>query len=195
MEIVCSLIEELSSGDDERSEAAAIRMATLPAGQRQAAFKALSDLLKEGDEDGRWWAARALAELPVDGAVDLLIAALGDRACPVQQCAALGLRLHPDPSAVPPLIAALESEDSLLASLVADALIAIGSPAVPALLAVLQKGSQSARLEAVRTLAHIGDERAIPELFASLDEDSALMEYWASEGLERMGVGMLFYSP
>ena len=45
------------------------------------------------------------------------------------------------------------------------------------------------------TLAKIGDERAIPVLFEALDDSSALIEYWASEGLEKMGVGMVFYKP
>jgi HEAT repeat protein len=79
--------------------------------------------------------------------------------------------------------------------LAGDALVAIGSPAVPALLEVLQAGVHPARLEAVRALARIGDERAIPALFTALDDSSALIEYWANEGLERMGVGMVFYRP
>jgi len=44
-------------------------------------------------------------------------------------------------------------------------------------------------------LALIGDPQTIPALFAALQEDSALMEYWANEGLERMGVGMAFFKP
>jgi len=50
-------------------------------------------------------------------------------------------------------------------------------------------------VEAVRALAKIGDQRAIPALFEALDDNSALIEYWASEGLEKMGVGMVFYKP
>ena len=83
----------------------------------------------------------------------------------------------------------------LVADLAVGALEAIGEPAVPGLLEVMANGSRSARLKAVRALAMIGDERSIPALFAVLDEDSALIEYWASEGLERMGVGMAFFAP
>jgi len=32
-------------------------------------------------------------------------------------------------------------------------------------------------------------------LMKALEEDSALMEFWAQEGLERLGVGMLFFKP
>ena len=80
-------------------------------------------------------------------------------------------------------------------TLAADALATIGGPAVPDLLEVAQNGGQGARLEAIRALATIGDQRSLPLLFSLLDGESALMEYWANEGLERMGVGMAFFKP
>jgi len=84
----------------------------------------------------------------------------------------------------------------LLAHLAADALIAIGAAAVPNLLQTLKSDhSQAARLEAVRALARIGDQRSIPALFETLDKESALIEYWADEGLQRMGVGIILFKP
>ena len=79
--------------------------------------------------------------------------------------------------------------------LAGDALAAIGSQTVPLLLDAMQNGEHIVRLEAVRALAKIGDESAIPALFEALDDRSALIEYWANEGLEKMGVGMVFYKP
>ena len=76
-----------------------------------------------------------------------------------------------------------------------DALIAFGEDAVPALIEVVEKNHQPARLEAARALSAIGDTRAIPVLIKILDEDSALMEHWAGQGLEKMGVGMVFFNP
>jgi hypothetical protein len=32
-------------------------------------------------------------------------------------------------------------------------------------------------------------------LFEELDDSSALIEYWASEGLEKMGVGLVYFKP
>jgi HEAT repeat protein len=92
-------------------------------------------------------------------------------------------------------VKALSDCDRLVAGLAADALAEIGEAAVPALIDVVQDGSHPARLEAVRALAAIGDPRAIPVLFAALDSDSALMEYWANQGLEHLGVGMVFFEP
>jgi HEAT repeat protein len=178
-----------------RQEAAAMGLAALPEALQPQALSALQDLLASGDADKRWWAVRALAALPRDEVIPLLIQALQDDEAPVRQCAALGLRQRPAPRAITRLVQALDDPDPLARRLAGEALAAIGGEAVPALLEVMAHGSQATRLGAVRALATIGDTRAIPALFRALDEDSALMEYWAGQGLEKMGVGMSFFIP
>jgi len=185
------LVHELTSGDDQRAEAAASSVGAYGAG----ALSIVGPLLHSSEADFRWWAVRALAEIPAEESAPLLIQALNDPHLAVRQCAALGLSRQPDERAVPALVEAMASDDALLARLAANALEAIGAAAVPALLDLLETGLQAVRLETARTLAMIGDTRAIPALFNALDEDSALMEYWANEGLERMGVGMAFFKP
>jgi HEAT repeat protein len=180
-----------TSRDDDRAEAAVQALAALG----PAARPALDEWLADPDLDARWWAARALAEIDDPQVPALLRRALGDPDPDVRLCAALGLRRRPSPEAIPDLAQRLDSGDRLLARLAADALIAAGSASTPALLQVMENGSPAARLEAVRALAGIGDTSAIPALFAALDEESALVEYWANEGLERMGVGMAFFKP
>lgn len=187
-----SVLAALSDGDDERAEAALDRIPEFG----EAAFTALIQMLASPDPDQRWWAVRGLARLPADPRLTpLFTQALQDLNEGVRWAAALALRQRPSPQAVPELIGLLESADSLLRSLASDALTEIGVPSVEALLEVMSHGSQAARLEALRALARIGDRRAIPVLFAVLEEDSALMEHWAAEGLERMGVGMNFFKP
>ncbi len=185
------LLNQLTSGDDQSAEAAALALAELG----PQVLPALQDLLHSPDPDARWWANRILAELDSPQAASLLIESLQDTDIAVRQCAALALSYRPQEAAVAQLIVALDDTDHLLARLAADALVAAGAMAVPALLDVMQTGNQAARLEAVRALALIGDTRAIPTLFTALDEDSALIEYWADEGLQRMGVGMTFFKP
>ncbi len=186
-----TLVAELTGGDDERAEVAAQKLAAYG----KESVPILRQLLVSSDTDARWWALRALAEINDPQVVPLLVTGLGDADPGVRGCAALALRGRPEPLAIPDLIRLLGEGNALLARLAADALTVIGSEAVPALLAVMENGPQVGRLEAVRALALIGDQRAIPALFAALDEDSALLEYWASEGLERMGVGMVFFKP
>jgi HEAT repeat protein len=184
-------IEALTSGDDEQAEAAIPQIIA----QGTSIFPALTELLSSPDPDQRWWALRAMAELDEPDVPALLVAALEDPDRSVRQCAALGLRLKPDPGGIEGLIESMQGQDPLLSSLAADALVAIGEPAVPALLDALSGGSPSARLQAVRALALIGDRRAIPALFAALEDQSSLVQYWAENGLEKMGVGMTFFKP
>ena len=138
---------------------------------------------------------RAKADPTRSTAPPLLQSSLHDPDPAVRQCAALALRQHPSPQVVPDLIDCLAASDRLLAHLAAEALIAAGPDAVPALLETMQNGSQAARLKAVRALALLEDQRAIPILFQALDDESALVAHWADEGLQRMGVGMSFFKP
>jgi HEAT repeat protein len=186
-----TLVAELTSGVDERAEASVPGLRA----HGEDALTVLLPLLTDSCPDTRWWAVRALAEIQIPQVPGLLVSAIEDDDIAVRQCAALALRQQPVPFAVPALIAALGSRDGLLARLAANALIAVGEPAVPELIRIMENGQQHARLEAARALAMIGDQRCIPVLYAALSEESALMDYWANEGLERMGVGMVFYKP
>jgi HEAT repeat protein len=184
-------LDALSRGDDAQAEYAARQIAA----EGEAALPALLALLADPRPDTHWWAVRALAGLQGADAIPHLVDALADPDPGIRQCAARGLQERPDERAVPALIAALQDGDSLVVRIAANALVASGQLAVPALLQAAQDGSQKGQLEAIRALALIGDQRSIPFLFDALDSDSMLMEYWANEGLERMGVGMVFYKP
>ncbi len=191
MDEIKRLLAELTSGDEERAEAALKGFAGLgPKG-----VQVLQELLDDENADKRWWAVRALAEIRDADVSEGLRRGLRDKESFVQQCAAIALRERPHATAIPELVKLLGSEDRMLAHLAADALIAAGKAATAALLEVVEKGEQPARLEAVRALASIGDTDSVAALFKLLDSDSALMEYWANEGLEKMGIGMAFFNP
>ena len=185
------LLAALTSGDDSRAEAACASLAQLG---DETILPALRDLLSSPDVDSRWWAVRALASLPT---LDpgLLIPSLADASPEVRQCAALGLSHHPSEAATQPLVRALSDADSLTAELAAQALIAIGSPAVESLLEVLSTGQQSARIHAMHVLAEIADARAVRPMIESMSEDSIMLHYWAERGLERLGVNMVYMKP
>jgi len=195
MGLLGDFLAELTCGDDERAEAAVEKIAALGENCADAPIDVLQELLSSPDSEIRWWGVRALASISDPRVASILIEALADEGAVVRQCAALGLRLHPTPQAIAGLLNCLSDEDHLVVELSGDALAEIGEQAVLALITVVEDGNPKARLEAVRSLAKIGDMRAIPVLFGVLDEGSALMEYWAAEGLERMGVGMVFYKP
>ncbi|GAB4483268.1 MAG: hypothetical protein OHK0031_06420 [Anaerolineales bacterium] len=189
---LADLLAALTSGDDTRAEEAARRLPEYG----QPALDALQALLHTGAEDGRWWAVRALTEFPAGAEIrGSLLAALEDESSDVRQAATLGLARHPAAEAIAPLARALASREPLNAKLAANALIALGAPAVPALLETLENGSPAARIEACRALAEIRDQRAIPALMKAFQSDSAILHYWAEQGLEKLGLNMIFMKP
>ena len=188
---IATIRADFENGPDSRADKAAGELAEYGS-QNLVVF---NQLLNDQCADVRWWTVRSLAETKSPEITPLLLLALQDSEISVRQCAALALQRRPDARAIPALIQSLKSPDQLLARIAGDALVAAGGDAVPALLEVMQTFPHQARLEAARALGLIGDTRAIPELFKALDGESALLEHWAGEGLERMGVGMVFYSP
>jgi HEAT repeat protein len=185
------LVAEFTCGSDQRAELAALQLSA--AGSQ--GLEILAELLEDQNPEVRWWATRSLADIHNTVAVPLLLNTINDTDSGVQQCAALALRGQPDAQSIPQLVSLLGAEDRLLSRLAGDALIAIGEEAVPALIEVMDSGPQPAQLEAVRALASIGDTRAIPALIKVLDQDSAVMQHWAEQGLEKMGVGTVFFEP
>jgi HEAT repeat protein len=51
------------------------------------------------------------------------------------------------------------------------------------------------RIGAVRALALNQDPDAIPPLYAALEDSSSMVEHWAVDGLERRGLGMVYFPP
>jgi HEAT repeat protein len=105
------------------------------------------------------------------------------------------LRRHPYAKAMPILLDLLADQDRLLARLAADALAALGECAISPLTETLRSEDAAVRIEATRALASIDDPSVIAPLFAALEDDSSLVTYWAEEGLQRRGVGMVFFKP
>lgn len=190
MSFLDDLLADLTSGDESRAEAASSKLAQLG----DSAFVALRALLDSSDADQRWWAVRTLAQIP-DVDAGLFLAALSDSSAQVRQAGALALAAHPLEEAAPLLVRALNDADSMVGTLSANALIAIGKPAVPVLLSALESASQSARIQMMRALAEMRDQRAIPAMMKAMDSDSAMLNYWANEGLERLGLNMVYIKP
>jgi len=183
-----NLLEGLTSGEEDRAESAVPDLIRL--GER--AIPALLELTQSTDADARWWAIRTLAGSPLCQTEWLIPFLSDDPAAEVRQCAALGLAGHPDESAIQPLIQALNDEDSMVGSLAVSALAGIGGAAVPSLIEAVKSGRQLARIHALRALVEIKDHRAIPIMMKVMQEDSVLLQHWAKEGLDRLGLDMVY---
>jgi len=183
-----NLLTDLTSGDEDRAESAVSNLIELG----EEAIPSLLDLTRSSNMDSRWWALRTLAGSP-HCRTDWLIPFLSNDPAPeIRQCAALGLAGKPDESATQPLVHALSDDDSMVASLAVNALVKIGKTAVPSLIETVKGGTQSARIHALRALAEIKDHRAIPIMMDVMQEDSVLLQHWAKEGLDRLGLDMVY---
>ena len=185
------LLGDLLSGEEARAENAV----PLLLGLGEDAIFALMDLTRSPNADSRWWAVRTLAQSPLARAEWLVPFLLNDSAPEVRQCAALGLAVKADESATQPLVKALSDKDSMVGNLAMNALVKIGKPSVPALIECVKNESQSVRILALRALAEIRDHRAIPVMMQVMDEESVLLQHWAKEGLERLGLDMVYIKP
>ncbi len=185
-----SLLAELTSGDEDRAEAAAQKL--VEAGD--SVLPALEPLLRSDVPDHRWWAVRTLAQLPAPR-VDWLIRAVSDESSEVRAAAALGLSTHPAENAAPALVSALSDQDSIVAILAVNALVAIGQAAVPIILDSYPSTDLRGRIQCMRALAELHDHRAIPVMLKATEGGSAMLRYWAGEGLERLGLNMVYIKP
>ena len=190
MPILDELLADLTSGDETRAENAVLGLVELG----EQAFPPLRKLLDSDDVDRRWWALRTLAQSP-QGQTEWLLPLLEDSAPEVRQAAALGLCSHPHETAIKPLIRALSDRDAMVSDLARSALVVIGKQAIPSLLDVSKDAPQRARINALRAVAEIGDYSAIPTLMSALEDDSVMMQHWAEEGLERLGLNMVYLKP
>jgi len=188
---LAALLAELTSGDDARAEKAVHGIIEMG----KAAIPYLVVLTQSLNPETRWWAVRTLASSENVEPKDL-VPLLSDPEPEVRAAAALALCSHPIEEALPALIETLNDQDDLTAGLAAKALSVMGPSAVPALVDILKDmRSQNARVLALRVLAEIGDHRSIPVLMEAVENDSALAQYWARTGLERLGLNMIYIKP
>ena len=185
-------LELLLSGTEDEKEQAAERLMS-------AGAMALPDLecaLKAPEADARWWAVRALAGIPGEEADALLLGILDDRDEDVRVCAILGLGERRLSAAVDPLLKLLPAVNSYVARHIGDALSKIGEPAVAGLIPALSASSPAVRVQAARALVRLESHASIPALIAALDDPEPVVEHYAWEALQRMGVGStVFFSP
>lgn len=186
------LLADLISGDDERAEKSILPLVELG----QVTIGPLLELTRSEDADIRWWAVRALAASPHTQTFNL-IPLLNDSSSSVRAATALAILNHPHEDAIEALIKTLYDEDSLTANLASNALVKIGSPTTPNLLKVMEEAGTNIRILAIRALAEIKDHRAIPMMMKCLnnENESAVIQYWAQQGLEKLGLDMVYIKP
>ena len=190
MDSLDDLLAGLTGGDETLAEDASNALAQ--AGE--SALPRLKSLLEASDADHRWWAIRTLAQFAAPP-IEWLTNSLNDPSPEVRQAAALALSSHSDEKSIPALIHALSDGDSMVGTLAVNALVVIGNASVPPLLDTYENASLNVRIHILRALAEIRDHRAIKLMLKATEADSAMLNYWAKEGLERLGLNMVYIKP
>jgi len=98
-------------------------------------------------------------------------------------------------AAIPTLMEFTRSDSVDIRWWAGTALVKIGPPSVTNLLEVMSEANVNIRILALRSLVEIRDHRAIPVVMKSMSEGSALLQYWAKVGLERLGLDMVYIKP
>lgn len=185
-------LDDLISGDDTRAEKSILQLIEFG----EAAIQPLVDLTHSTDANIRFWAVRALSASP-HVLTSHLIPLLSDSMPDVRAAAALAILNHPSEEAIEALIQTLYDGDSLTASLAGNALVKIGASATAPLLKVMQEAKTNVRITAIRALSEIKDHRAIPIMMKCLNDEneSAVIQYWAVQGLNKLGLDMVYINP
>jgi HEAT repeat protein len=120
-------------------------------------------------------------------ATPVLIQSLNDPVPGVRLQAAKALGRTHDPAAVPALLGALHTADEQLATQVFQALVNLGTLAVPALLKESTSSSGWVRWYCIRALGGICDHRALPVLVHALTDTDHSVAWMAAKSLVRFG--------
>ena len=185
------LMADLISGEDDRAEKAALELGTLG----QAALDWLRPLFADPQAERRWWAARTLSLVRSNEARGVLIAFLLDGDADVRACAAFALGESQAEEAIEPLAKRLNDSSVFVSAMASDALARIGQASTLTLIERLKFGTAMERARAAKALLAILDSRSIPALIAALDDESPVVQHYASEALTRLGVGTILLKP
>jgi HEAT repeat protein len=163
-------------------------------------------LYEDINENRRWWAVRALAELggPDDQAV--LLRALQDPSSDIRAtaaiCAAQVIARYSTRERdfarvlLEGLAQRLIDDLGFVRQAAADALAQLGERAIPYLWEVLDRNDESARTRAAYALRKMQHPEATSYLYRLLEDRNPMVSLYAREGLDDMGLlDMAYFKP
>lgn len=141
------------------------------------------------DEEARLGAAARLVGRPTRDALDAALGGLADRSWRVRKAAVEAILAHPDrEGAIEGLIAALRAEANAgQRNSAAEALVRLGTAAVPALLGRTGDPDPELRKFVIDVLGEIGDRRTVPALVGAIADGETNVRTSAAEALGKIG--------
>lgn len=173
------LIKQLSHADVSARRCAAEVLGKAEDGR---AIRALVGALDDNNDGVQACAAKALAQ--IGNAAFLPVLSALEHGSNIQRRRAAEILGELRASrAIEPLIGALDDSDEAVQVCAAKALTQIGNAAIPALLSVLEDGSNLQQKRAAEVLGNIGDQRAVPALIDALAQGYPALRQQAARGL------------
>lgn len=173
--------------DEDPSVRASAAVAIWKMGRDARALATLEEMLRTGEGNGAYWAARALGEFGPEAA-KALADALAHPDQDVRRAAAFALG-RIGPPALPALRRALDHRDATVRCQAVEALGWIGPGALGPLTAALSDPEPLVRRAAVRAIGRLGPaaQQAAPRLLEALRDHDADVRSAAAEALKPIG--------
>lgn len=187
---LASLLAAIHANDDDTAE----QVVTGYTAESAPALADIVALFGVDDADRRWWAVRtaaAIAPWTEGGAAVLeqpLRQALHDPDPAVRCAAALAVGQLQLDTLVAELACCLADGSGWVRSSAADALALMGNSAVPALLTVLAGQNEGARTRAAYALSKIRTMEVANAFYHCLADENQLVQTYAYDTLEQMGL-------
>lgn len=143
--------------------------------------------LRGKDIEQKKVAARRLAQIGSSQTVMPLVEAIADKNEEIRLMAAGALKRIKDPAGIEPLIRALKEPMKWLPARIAEVLVALGPPAVPALLAGLQDPDPEFKGYIIEILGEIGDKGSLNILAGVLRDEYPAVRAKAAAAISNIG--------
>lgn len=185
VQVIEAFMESLQNTPFSEIKAIAIRV--LQHHRETRAVSLLIDALQDESLSVRGRAASALGILGDTRATDPLIKALQDDVKSVRSSAAFSLGILGDERAIAPLIKALQDDAISVRRGVIAALVEMGHPTVPPLIAALNDQNHQVRSNAARALGKLSDVRSVESLITALNDPDPRIRGNIGRALREMG--------
>ena len=160
----------------QKDEIEYVRMHALQALARldnKRAYASIVHALDDADPAVRETAAELLETSDNKNAVSILVTHLNDTVLYVRIQVILALGRSQSTAAVPYLVTLYQSPDELSSTTAIDALLQMGEPAIPHLLAMVKTGTARSRAQLIAAFGKMKDPRITTALLSMIDQDNS----------------------
>ncbi len=195
VELIPELEKSIREGDYQAVDLVIDGLDYYPAEKRDAVLRFLTESgaaehyktkLIDVDYRVRAAAAERLGKIGGPGAAELLFQAMADKNEEVRLAATAALQKQGDPSVSPRLVKALKEPNRWLPARIAEVLVSMGQPCVPALHDALHESDPVFRGYVIEILGEIGDKSTVGVLHGALRDSNSNIRLQSARALGKI---------